>query len=63
VVQYDRVSNWGGAAMGGIGLEVIQGWHWSLDLEATVTAARYEYNTGDETWTNWSLVNFAINFF
>jgi len=63
VVQYDTVSNWGGAAMGGVGLEVIQGWHWSLDLEATVTAARYEYRGGSETWTNWSLVNFAINFF
>jgi hypothetical protein len=63
VVQYDRVSNWGGAAMGGIGLEVIQGWHWSMDIEATVTGARYEYSGGTETWTNWSLVNFAINFF
>ena len=48
--------------MGGIGFEVIQGWHWSLDIEATVTGARYTYSTGNETWTNWSLVNFAINF-
>ena len=24
---------------------------------------RYEYRGGSETWTNWSLVNFAINFF
>jgi hypothetical protein len=63
VVQYDTVSNWGGAAMAGLGLEVIQGWHWSLDIEATVTGARYSYSTGNETWTNWSLVNFAINFY
>jgi hypothetical protein len=63
VVQYDTVSNWGGAAMAGVGLELIQGWHWSLDIEATVTGARYSYSTGNETWTNWSLVNFAINFY
>jgi hypothetical protein len=63
VVQYDSVSNWGGAAMAGLGLELIQGWHWSLDIEATVTGARYTYSTGNETWTNWSLVNFAINFY
>src|SRR5204863_3872785 len=55
VVQYDAVSNWGGAAMAGLGVEVIQGWHWSLDIEATVTGARYTYSTGNETWTNWSL--------
>ena len=35
----------------------------SLDIEATVTGARYSYSTGNETWTNWSLVNFAINFY
>jgi hypothetical protein len=52
-------SAWGGAGMGGIGYELIQGWNWSLDVEATVTGARYT----SETWTNWSLVNFAINFF
>jgi hypothetical protein len=50
---------WGGAAMGGIGLELVQGWNWSFDIEATVTGARYR----DETWTNWSLINFVINFF
>jgi hypothetical protein len=49
--------------MAGLGLELIQGWHWSLDIEATVTSARYTYSTGNETWTNWSLVNFAINFY
>ena len=49
--------------MAGIGYELIQGWNWSLDIEATVTGARYKYSTGNETWTNWSLVNFAINFF
>jgi hypothetical protein len=60
---YDTVSDWGGAAMAGLGYELIQGWNWSLDIEATVTGARYTYNNVDETWTNWSLVNFAINFF
>jgi hypothetical protein len=56
---------WGGAAMGGIGYELLQGWHWSFDVEATVTGAHYA-ETVDmpaENWTNWSLVNFAINFF
>jgi hypothetical protein len=56
---------WGAAAMGGIGYELIQGYHWSFDLEATVTGAHYA-QTADmpaENWTNWSLVNFAINFF
>ena len=57
------LSDWGGAAMAGLGYELIQGWHWSFDIEATVTGARYTYSTGNETWTNWSLVNFAINFF
>jgi hypothetical protein len=60
---YDTASDWGGAAMAGVGYELVQGWNWSLDIEATVTGARYNYNGGDETWTNWSLVNFAINFF
>jgi len=55
--------DWGGAAMAGIGYELIQGWNWSFDIEATVTGARYNTNGVDETWTNWSLVNFAINFF
>ena len=45
--------------MAGLGVELIQGWNWSLDVESTVTGARYD----DETWINWSLVNFAINFF
>ena len=52
-------SDWGGAGMAGIGYELVQGWNWSFDVEATATTARYT----DETWTNWSLVNFAINFF
>jgi hypothetical protein len=63
VVQYDTASNWGGAAMAGVGYELIQGWNWSFDIEATLTGARYNYSTGNENWTNWSLVNFAINFF
>jgi hypothetical protein len=59
-VSNDTVStNWGGALMAGLGVEVIQGWNWSLDIESTVTGARYD----DQTWINWSLVNFAINFF
>ena len=50
--------------MGGVGYELIQGWNWSLDIEATVTGARYNVQGGgNESWTNWSLVNFAINFF
>ena len=56
-------SAWGGAGMAGIGVELIQGWHWSFDIEATLTAARYRNNNSDETWTNWSLLNFALNFF
>jgi hypothetical protein len=63
VVQNDRPSVWGGAAMAGIGYELIQGWNWSLDIESTITGARYSNNGREETWLNWSLVNFAINFF
>jgi hypothetical protein len=63
VVQDQYASKWGGAGMAGIGYELIQGWNWSFDIEAAVTGARYKYNGQDETWTNWSLVNFAINFF
>jgi hypothetical protein len=60
------VSEWGGAVMGGVGYELIQGWNWSFDVEATATGARYSGGNGgvaDANWTNWSLVNFAINFF
>jgi hypothetical protein len=52
-------SNWGGAAMGGLGIEVIQGWNWSLDIQTTATAAKFD----DTTQVNWSLVNFGLNFF
>jgi hypothetical protein len=52
-------STWGGAGMGGIGYELIQGWNWSFDIEATLSGAHYT----NETWMNWSLVNFAVNFF
>jgi len=52
-------SAWGAAAMGGIGYELVQGWNWSFAIEATATGARYT----NENATNWSLVNFAINFF
>jgi hypothetical protein len=54
---------WGPAIMGGVGVELIQGWHWSFDVESTLTGARYTVGNTDETWLNWSLVNFAINFF
>jgi len=64
VQLYDNKPSWGGAAMAGLGYELIQGWNWSFDIEATVTGARIDYGTaGTETWNNWSLVNFAINFF
>ena len=46
-----------------LGYELIQGWNWSFDIEATVTGARYTTARRNQTWTNWSLVNFAINFY
>jgi hypothetical protein len=56
-------TSWRPALMGGLGVELIQGWNWSLDVESTVTGAHYTVGNLDETWLNWSLVNFAINFF
>lgn len=56
-------TQWGAAAMGGIGYELIQGWNWSFDIEATITGAHLNTNGSDQTWSNWSLVNFALNFF
>ncbi len=56
-------TQWGAAAMGGIGYEIIQGLNWSFDIEATATGARLNNNGIDQTWTNWSLVNFALNFY
>lgn len=56
-------TQWGAAGMGGIGYELVQGWNWSFDVEATVTGAHLNNNGSDQTWTNWSLVNFALNFF
>ena len=54
-----------GAAPGwsGIGYELIQGWNWSFDIEATPPARATTSTANEQTWTNWSLVNFAINFF
>ncbi len=52
-------TDWGGAVMGGLGLELVQGWNWSLDVESTVTAASYQ----NETLYNWSIANLAINLF
>ena len=56
-------STWGGALMGGVGVELLQGWHASLALEASVTAARYTIQGADETWLNWALPNFVVNFY
>jgi hypothetical protein len=56
-------TSWGLAWMGGLGLELIQGWNWSLAYEATITGARYTVAGHDETWLNYSIANFAINFF
>ena len=62
-VQDNQPTQWGAAAMGGLGYELIQGWNWSFDIEATITGAHLNSNGNDQTWTNWSLVNFALNFF
>ena len=53
------------ASRSGFGYELVQGCHWSFDVEAAVTGAHYghDHDANSETWTNWSLVNFAINFF
>jgi hypothetical protein len=61
--QDSFATQWGAAGMGGIGYELVQGWNWSFDMEATVTGAHLNNNGTDQTWTNWSLVNFALNFF
>jgi hypothetical protein len=58
----DFFSTWGGALMGGIGYELVQGWNWSFDVEGTATGARYTGGPVDQTWTNYGL-NFCINFF
>ena len=62
-VQDNQPTQWGAAAMGGIGYELVQGWNWSFDVEATITGTHLNSNGEDQTWTNWSLVNFALNFF
>ncbi|HVZ87614.1 MAG TPA: hypothetical protein VHG72_11640, partial [Polyangia bacterium] len=59
----DNSTLWGAAAMGGMGYELVQGWNWSFDIEATITGAHINSNGNDQTWSNWSLVNFALNFF
>jgi hypothetical protein len=56
-------TTWGPALMGGVGLELVQGYFWSFDIESTVTGARYTINNVDETWLNWSLISFGLNFF
>ena len=32
-------------------------------VASAVTAAKYTVQGTDETWLNWSIANFAINFF
>ena len=61
--QDNFATQWGAAGMGGLGYELVQGWNWSFDVEATVTGAHLNSNGIDQTWTNWSLLNFALNFF
>jgi opacity protein-like surface antigen len=56
-------TSWGFAWMGGAGFELVQGWNWSLAYEATITGAHYTVAGRDETWLNWSIANFTINFF
>jgi hypothetical protein len=56
-------TSWGYAVMGAVGVELVQGWNWSLDLSSSLTAARYESGNVDETWLNWSALAFGINFF
>ncbi len=63
VIQDDTPYSWGGAGMVGLGYELIQCHSWSFDIEATATAAHYNTNGNDQNWANWSLVNFAINFY
>ncbi len=62
-IQDNFPTQWGAAGMGGIGYELVQGWNWSFDIEASVTGAHLNNNGNDQTWTNWSFVNFALNFF
>jgi hypothetical protein len=54
---------WGPAVMGGLGVELVQGWNWSLDVSSTITAARYDSGNREETWLNWNALGFGINFF
>ena len=61
--QDSLATQWGAAAMGGIGYELVQGWDWSFDIEATITGAHINSNGSDQVWTNWSLLNFALNFY
>jgi hypothetical protein len=56
-------TTWGFAWMGGIGVELVQGWHSSLAVESTITGAHYAFDTHDETWLNWSIANFTVNFY
>jgi len=64
-INQDNVafSAWGGAAMGALGYELVQGMHCSLGLEASVTGARYTSDNVNETWTNWSYVSMRLNFY
>ena len=48
---------------GGHGYELVQAWNWSFDIEATITGAHLNSNGTDQNWSNWSLLNFALNFY
>lgn len=54
---------WAPAAMAAVGIELVQGWNWSLDVSSTITGARYTAGPTDETWINWSTLAVGINFF
>ncbi len=56
-------TNWGAAAMTGIGYELIQRSNWSFDIETTVTGARYNSPGLFDALANYALVNIAINVF
>jgi hypothetical protein len=61
-IQDTFPTQWGAAAMGGLGYELIQGWNWSFDVEFTGTGAHFNTNGTDQTTSTWGL-NFALNFF
>jgi hypothetical protein len=61
--NYWTYDTWGVGFMGGLGVELVQGYHYSLALEASLTGARYNFQGADETWLNWALPSFILTFF